>query len=426
MKHRLLASFCVVLLIATSGVVLANTSTGRGQVTDHEGNPLQGAEVTFRNTANETAVYTVKTNKKGRYIVDSLLYYATGDWKVSVSVPGYVPTYRTIESRSQTALIVKDDEQLGPGKPGKSIPIRPFGTCIIDWVLTPEDLVQEQMAAAAAAAVAEGGESAAMVQAAPRESATDTAYRMASSGDLEGSLEFFDKAAENEPDNAELMESQARVLYQLQRYDDAETAARRASAIDELRPDPYKIVYSVQVSTGDLGAARETLDELRAIAPQDPWVYQQIAYLASESGSTDDAIAAYEGLTELDPSNTEAWVALGGLYADAGRSGDSAAAYAKVVELDPENAYQTFFNIGALIENQDELSPEDNERAITAFRKAIEIKPDYALAHRHLAYALLRKGDLAGARDALEGYLAADPDAQDRAVVEGMIGNLPD
>ena len=39
--------------------------------------------------------------------------------------------------------------------------------------------------------------------------------------------------------------------------------------------------------------------------------------------------------------------------------------------------------------------------------QAVEIKPDYVPAHRHLAYALLRQGDLKGARQRARARLRA-------------------
>ena len=78
-----------------------------------------------------------------------------------------------------------------------------------------------------------------------------------------------------------------------------------------------------------------------------------------------------------------------------------------------------------LIENKPKPTPAEERRALDAFRKAVEIKPDYARAHRLLAYALLRTGDLKGARQELERYLEIEPDAGDSGEVEALVSSLP-
>jgi Flp pilus assembly protein TadD len=78
-----------------------------------------------------------------------------------------------------------------------------------------------------------------------------------------------------------------------------------------------------------------------------------------------------------------------------------------------------------LTESKDVLTDVDNKRAVEAFRKAVEIKPDYAEAWRRLAFASLRTGDLAGARNGLEQYIALSPEAPDAAQVKAMLNSLP-
>ena len=118
-------------------------------------------------------------------------------------------------------------------------------------------------------------------------------------------------------------------------------------------------------------------------------------------------------------------MSLGDLYNQVKNSSKSEEAYRKVTELDPQNAYKTFFNLGALIENRPDLSESDNRKAMEAFRKAIEVKPDYALAHRHLAYALLRAGDMAGAKKSFRKYLELAPKAPDAAEIRQTVESLP-
>ncbi len=114
-------------------------------------------------------------------------------------------------------------------------------------------------------------------------------------------------------------------------------------------------------------------------------------------------------------------MALAGLHADAGNLVESEAAYQKVVEIDPARAHQTYFNIGAVIMKQPKRSPADRERAISAFRKALEIKPDYVRAGLELTFALVGTGDKDGARTVLEDCLRANPDAPEAPQMQGLL-----
>ena len=163
----------------------------------------------------------------------------------------------------------------------------------------------------------------------------------------------------------------------------------------------------------------------RKVGPSDPKRARRHAVSAAETGKTAEAIEAWTAVVAAKPDDSEAWMALGDLHARAGDAAKSEAAYKKVTELDPEHAYRTYFNLGALIENRENLTEADNRRAAEAFRKAIEIKPDYALAYRHLGYTLLRMGDLAEAKKAFVRYLELEPKAADAGEIRATVKSLP-
>ncbi len=407
--------------LAAQGALMAQAmSEARGIIKDNEGNPLQGVKVTFRNTASDQAVYETSTNKKGRYYVDNLLYYQNqeGRWLVSAELPGYVATAIEFTSRTQVRLVDKFTKNLGPGVQVPPLNIRPLGEAEVNFIMTPEDQL-------AVVALVEEEDAAADAPPAPKEDPWDRALMLANSGDLEDSVEYFEKAIKDEPDDAGRQDTLAKVLYQLERFDEAEALARSAIELDSSNVSTHMVLYSVYVARDDLTSARQALDAAWEQDPADRQVMEQMAWLASRNGSPEDAIAAYEAMTVADDGDVEAWVALGGLYAEQDMLDKSEAAYRKVVELDPSNAYRTFFNIGVLTENKKVLTDVDNKRAVEAFRKAVEIKPDYAEAWRRLAFASLRTGDLVGARNGLEQYITLSPDAPDAAQVKAMLSSLP-
>jgi len=427
MKTRTLAIALVLATTASSAVLAAPaTCEARGQIVDQSGEPIVGAKITFAPTGNPATQYDGKTNKKGRYYVPGMFNPSEeGKWTVEIEAEGYVPVSMEIETRTVNGVLI--DEATTKLNPGAAIPavlIRPMGNARIDFVMsTVEEAAQTAEALAAAQAAEAGGEGGAAA-AAPARDPYDAALASVSEGDLAGSVELFQKAIENEPDSAERKESLAKVLYQLERYDEAEGYAQQALDLEPGNVEMYMVLYSIYVSSGQLDQAGETLRAAEQIAPGDPRILKQLAYVASQSGDVDAAITAYEGLVEADPTNAENWVTLAGLYADNGQMDQSAAAYQKVVELDPEGAPQVFFNLGALLMNKADRTPEDSQKAIEAFRQAIKLDPQYREAHKQLAFALLGAGDRAGAKTELETCVALAPDAPDAAQMKALIQSL--
>jgi Flp pilus assembly protein TadD len=414
------------LLVLVLGSVPASAAPAaceaNGTVKDRDGNPIQGAVVTFTAKANPTIPYTGTTNKKGRYFVAGMFSTQGDMWNVSVESEGLLPVEMYIESRTVNRVLVGDPytKKLKPDSGPWEVMIRPMGTAKIDFTMASADEVrQPQVAQAEPGAVAVPA-----APAAPRRNVWDEALTRAADGDLEGSVPLFEEAIEKEPEDAERRSALAKVLYQMGRLDEAET---QALAAVELKPEDIEarmVLYSIYVSKDDLARAKETLEQARDLAPGDLRLLKQLAFVAAESGTPEDAVEAWEAVVEVAPDDTEAWMSLGDLYAASGDTAKSEQAYQRVIELEPANAHQIFFNLGALIINNPNRTDADSQKAITAFRKAVELKPDYAQAHKQLAFALLGVGDRAGAKASLERYVEVAPDAPDAAQMRAMINTL--
>jgi tetratricopeptide (TPR) repeat protein len=62
--------------------------------------------------------------------------------------------------------------------------------------------------------------------------------------------------------------------------------------------------------------------------------------------------------------------------------------------------------------------------AFAAYRDAIRINPELALAHYNLGLALMDNGDNAGAKASFETYLCLDPDNAQAAAIRTVIAQL--
>ena len=184
------------------------------------------------------------------------------------------------------------------------------------------------------------------------------------------------------------------------------------------------VLFNVYDKRGDMEAARAILEAARVAAPQDTRILLRLAYVAKETGDSDGAVAAYTRVTEVDPDNAEAWLELANLHDEAGNLEASEGAYQKVVEIDPAGAHQTYYNLGATNIKRGNSSESDTKRAIDAFRKALEIRPDYAKAAQELAIALITLGDRDAARDTLEVFVSGNPEAPEASRMKALIQSL--
>ncbi len=418
----------LVLALAGSVPALAQGVSGAtGDVVDREGNPIQNAVVTFYAKSKMDTPYTGKTNKKGRYFIAGMFTGKEDElWIMELEAVGLIPVKVHIVSRTVNRVLIDElTTKLGPGKKPPEIIIRPLGKATVDWTVAPREEYEAELLATPApgSTLPAGVESAKRAE--PARDPWAEALTLAAAGSLDQALEFFEKAVKHEPDDAERHETYAKVLFRLERHDEAAEAARRAVELEPDRVNSQMILFSVHESRGELEQAREVLEAASVVTPRNPRILRRLAHVAGELGDTDAAIAAYTEVTTINPDDASAWAALGGLYADAGSLERSKEAYQKVVEIDPDRAHQTYFNIGALIMKRPGHSAADKAAAIEAFRKALEIKPDYARAALELTFAPVGAGDKDGARSVLEDCLQANPGAPEAAQMQGLLKSFP-
>jgi tetratricopeptide (TPR) repeat protein len=424
MKLQYIVPALCIALVAVATPVAA--SEAQGTVTDLDGNPIAGAVVKFVNSTAPDAVYEVKTNKKGKFFLPNMVYYPPGKWKVNVTAEGYTQRHIKVESRKgdRTRLGVYETGML-PDKPHE-VMISGLGKAELEFLMVSDDQLeaeQQKYQEERAAELAEVNK-----QERAKAAAKDpfgAAQGAIADGDLEGSIEHFRKALEDEPADAERRVLYVKVLYKLERYREAAAVARETIGLDSELAEINLILAEIYMKQDNLDGAMEALEREAELSPEDVRIHQRRAWIADQQGDVDGAIAANEKIVAMEPGNLEAWLALGDFYASKGDQTKATEAFDRVVELDPDNAYKTFYNIGVLIENKDDPSEAEERRAVEAFRKAVQIKPDYVPAHRHLAYALLRQGDLKGARQSFEQVLSLDPDARDAEQIRSMVSGLP-
>ena len=137
------------------------------------------------------------------------------------------------------------------------------------------------------------------------------------------------------------------------------------------------------------------------------------------------ALDAYAKAIELKPDNPAYHNNYALTLAKAKKFDEAQAELNKAAQLDPPNAGRYYYNLGALYVNNGQAAAAE-----VAFKKSIEVNPDYADAQFQYATALSAKlttgadGKVVapdGMKDALEKYLQLEPMGQFADAAKGML-----
>ncbi|RMG46500.1 MAG: tetratricopeptide repeat protein [Acidobacteria bacterium] len=390
-------------------------------VMDREGNPIDGVPVLLQESGSAAAPLELKT-RKGIARFPRVEFVPDG-YTLRIGDDRYFIWKFHIRTRRGSREIWQDDEGvLTPDNQDALPPVRfHVGNASVWLTLVPRDQAAEVLGAPKPKpAEAEPARRAARRPRTPLERA-DEALALR---DYAAAAAALGEALEADPENVDLRWRRAQVLA---RAGDRGTALREANKV--LAQDPQRAGVRLQmaewlVDDGKLDQAVPLLEKEREISPGDVSVIKLLVSAYREVGRTEDAEKAVEQWAELAPDDPEALISLAELRATQGRFEEAERLYAQVAEKDPENAHRMYYNVGASILNGRNVGEAERRRAAAAFRKALELKPDYAKAHLQLGYALLGLGEMAEARQHFEKFVELAPDDPQAEEVKGLIQAL--
>jgi Flp pilus assembly protein TadD len=182
------------------------------------------------------------------------------------------------------------------------------------------------------------------------------------------------------------------------RLADAVAEFRKAA---ELSPDQPDVHYSLGITLWQMGQFAEAEAELRAatkVKADYAEAYYTLGTVFRQDNKLEEAAAALRQAIALDPNLVGAHTTLAAVLRQQGNSAAADAEGQKAQELFKQsNRLQaaTFAtNSGSKL-----LQAGDVDGAISQFRSAITVMPEYAPAHKFLAQALDRKGQKAEAQE---------------------------
>jgi len=435
MRKVALFAGSLVLGAALASPAHAQTAQVSGKVLDGSGAPVVGAQVEVTNPDSAGLVYKGTTDKKGAYMIGGVLSTEQHPiWNVTIKAEGYVPVKASYVARTADKVRYADDAPtLNAKNPTIQVRVKAFADVKLDFTMAPGDAGAAAAGTAPAAGAADptgGGILPTAPVAAPGAPAEPGAEDYAAAiesvrkGDPEASVDLFKKAIDAKPDDWERRDVFAKVLLRLDRQGEATIQANKAIGLAPDKAAPLITLTDIYLARGLPDKAADSIAKAGELEPENLKVLERRASLAASQGKLDEAIELNEKVLAKKSDNTEVLVALADLYNRKKDPKKAEEMLNRVVALDPKNAYRTFYNLGVVILNREDTTDADNRKAGEAFRKSIDLKPDYALAHRDLGFTLLRMGNLPEARKELQRYVDLDPRARDVAEIKDTIKSL--
>lgn len=169
--------------------------------------------------------------------------------------------------------------------------------------------------------------------------------------------------------------------------------------------------------TGEMDAISQ-LDSLQNLYPKNTGIMFFKNFILAEYGKTEEALAGFSKLTELQPDTALNWIGKGQMLSALKRHEEAVVAFEKALKLDP-NRFDVW---GMKAAELAQLKKYDE--ALAAINKGIELKPDYAgnIYNRACIYCL--KGDKTHALEDLGTAFAKMPQLKQHAAKDEDLKSL--
>lgn len=138
-------------------------------------------------------------------------------------------------------------------------------------------------------------------------------------------------------------------------------------------------------SKRDWDTARQAYREMLQLDPENALVWANLGAVEQQARNADAAVACFEASVRFNDKLMQSWTALGLLYSARGDRYKAVSAFARAIHEDPTDARAHNY---LAIEAQN-LGWRDT--ALAELQRAIEINPDYGIAHFNLATMYLEQ-----------------------------------
>ena len=220
-------------------------------------------------------------------------------------------------------------------------------------------------------------------------------------------------------------------------YEKKQKEAAAAMAKNKELNDAFNAGVEAQ-NNKNWDAAMQSFEKASTLDPSQNVIWGRLAdtYIniaATKTGADQDAllqkgIDAYKKALELKPDAPEYHNNYALALAKAKKFTEAQGELTKAAQLDPTQAGKYYYNLGAVLVNTGQTDP-----AGEAFKKAIEIDPNYADAHYQYGIFLLGKATTSpdgkitpppGTAEEFQKYLELSPTGRDAETAKAMLQSI--
>lgn len=222
---------------------------------------------------------------------------------------------------------------------------------------------------------------------------------------------IIDRQLQNDPENQNLLATQARLMLDTDRPEEARKSYRLANLQGEKAEYHLGIAHSYMAEE-NWASARQILEELHKLAPPKTRYYNQIVFdlarIYLRENQTDKARGVYQQAVDAMPEHTGFRYELARTYLF-DRNWEKAIPLLEPLVNDTEDnaefLQRVLFDLGHCLERAGHY-----DRAVAIFQRLLALNQDHPGANNYLGYMLAEKGErLTEAKSYVERALKVDP-----------------
>lgn len=228
-------------------------------------------------------------------------------------------------------------------------------------------------------------------------------------------LSTFNKLAQTDPKCFIYHYYLGEVYYALEKYPDARKAYSKGLDISSKCDQCHIGMGKMDIDEGKMNEAKKHFDTALKGNSKNAQIQAMVgkAYLYSKKPMAEQALQYLVKARDLDPKQAKYWIYLGDSYQAKGDLGNAMTSYETAVEKD-KNDPETYVKMAKIWADGKQVP-----LAIEKLEKAIQLKPDYAIAYKDLYELYIRTGKYDKVVPILEKYVSligSDVDAKVRFV----------
>jgi tetratricopeptide (TPR) repeat protein len=246
-----------------------------------------------------------------------------------------------------------------------------------------------------------------------------TADVLLSTGRGKQALELLQEQLRKAPNNQSMRYAVAATALRANDFKQAESEFRK---LIEVQPKNFELYMRLGEALRQQGQVQQAIEMLRrgqALAPSNAMANLQLGMTYESAGMRREALPFYENVLRADSNNPVALNNLAYLLAEDGRDLDRALTYATRAKQQMPKDDNVSDTLGWVY-----LKKKLADNALLIFKDLVKRNPSSAQYRYHLGMALFLKGDLPGAKQALQSALTLKPLKEDEPGIKEMLAKL--